>query len=293
MEMHHVRYFLALCETLNFTRAAEQCNVSQPALTRAIKQLEAELGGQLLRRERDRTHLTELGDLMRSHLGAIHSAHLSALNSAAEYRTQDQAPVTLGVMVTINPARLVPFFECLKRRVPNLDLRFAEATGRVLVEEIAAGKLDVAFVGMPAYPEKFRVRPLFRERYAVAFAAGHRFQEANTVPYLDLTGEDYVSRVHCEFRAHFEALGGGARPNTNIRLHTEREDWAQALVAAGMGVSIIPEANAALPGVQCRLIVEPEVSRTISLVDLAGRPYSATTQAVIRAAECFEWGGAL
>ena len=291
MEMHHVRYFLALCETLNFTRAAQQCNVSQPALTRAIKQLEAELGGHLLRRERDRTHLTELGELMRSHLGAIHAAHLAALNSAAEYRSQDQAPVTLGVMVTINPARLVPFFECLKRRVPNLDLRFSEASGRRLVEEVAAGKLDVAFVGMPEYPERFRVRPLFRERYAVAFPAGHRFQDVNAVRYLDLTGEDYVARVHCEFRAHFEALGGRERPNTNVRLHTEREDWAQALVLAGMGVSIIPEANAALPGVQSRLIVEPEVSRTISLVDLGGRPYSQAMQSVIRAAESFDWGG--
>jgi len=51
MEMHQVRYFLALCETLNFTRAAESCNVSQPALTRAVHKLEEELGGLLLRRE--------------------------------------------------------------------------------------------------------------------------------------------------------------------------------------------------------------------------------------------------
>ena len=58
-----------------------------------------------------------------------------------------------------------------------------------------------------------------------------------------------------------------------------------------MGVSIIPEANAALPGVQSRLIVEPEVSRTISLVDLGGRPYSQAMQSVIRAAESFDWGG--
>src|SRR5271169_6145913 len=51
MEMHQVRYFLALCETLTFTRAAETCNVSQPALTRAVRKLEEELGGLLLRRE--------------------------------------------------------------------------------------------------------------------------------------------------------------------------------------------------------------------------------------------------
>ena len=61
MEMHQVRYFLAVARTLNFTRAAEQCNVSQPALTRAIRQLEEELAGKLLRREGKHSHLTDLG----------------------------------------------------------------------------------------------------------------------------------------------------------------------------------------------------------------------------------------
>lgn len=289
MEMHQIRYFLALCETLNFTRAAESCNVSQPALTRAIKQLEAELGGQLVRRERDNSHLTELGELMRTHLATIHAAHLAALNSAEEYHAQDQSPVTLGVMVTINPTRLVPFFECLRRRVPNLDLKLSEGPGRRLVDDVAEGRLDVALVGMPHYPERFRVRPLFRERYAIAFPPGHHFQERNTVPYQSLSGEDYISRVHCEFRAHFEALNAGPRAKSNMRLHTEREDWAQALVLAGMGVSIMPEANAVLPGVQTRLITEPEVSRTISLVDLGGRPYPPALQALIRTAESFDW----
>ena len=61
MEMHQVRYFLAVTQQLNFTRAAESCNVAQPSLTRAIKQLESELGGELFRRERNLSHLTELG----------------------------------------------------------------------------------------------------------------------------------------------------------------------------------------------------------------------------------------
>lgn len=61
MEFHQIRYFLALSKSLNFTRAAEECNVSQPALSRAISQLEAELGGELFRRERNLTHITDFG----------------------------------------------------------------------------------------------------------------------------------------------------------------------------------------------------------------------------------------
>src|SRR5260370_42525149 len=71
VEMHQIRYFLAVCETLNFTRAAGACNVSQPSLTRAIKGLEDELGGPLFRRERNNTHLTSLGEMMRPHLTQV------------------------------------------------------------------------------------------------------------------------------------------------------------------------------------------------------------------------------
>jgi LysR family transcriptional regulator, hydrogen peroxide-inducible genes activator len=68
MELNQVRYFITLCRTLNFTRAAEQCNVTQPAFTRSIQRLEDELGGALLFRERNLTQLTELGRAMRTHL---------------------------------------------------------------------------------------------------------------------------------------------------------------------------------------------------------------------------------
>jgi DNA-binding transcriptional LysR family regulator len=68
MELFQVRYFLALSKTLNFTRAAEACNVTQPALTRAIQRLEEELGGALLYRERSLTQLTELGKVILPHL---------------------------------------------------------------------------------------------------------------------------------------------------------------------------------------------------------------------------------
>ena len=78
MEMQQVRYFLALSNTLNFTRAAEECNVTQPALTRAIKTLEEELGGELLRRERQHSHLTELGRRMLPLLQQCYDAATSA-----------------------------------------------------------------------------------------------------------------------------------------------------------------------------------------------------------------------
>ena len=84
MEMHQVRYFLAVCDLLNFTRAAERCNVSQPALTRAIKKLEEELDGPLFRRERNLTHLTELGRMMKPHLEQSLACTLAAKATARD-----------------------------------------------------------------------------------------------------------------------------------------------------------------------------------------------------------------
>src|SRR6187431_2645701 len=86
MEMQQVRYFVALASTLNFTRAAEQCNVSQPALTRAIQQLEHELGGPLFHRERNNTHLSELGKMMLPYLEGVEASSKAAKEAARSAR---------------------------------------------------------------------------------------------------------------------------------------------------------------------------------------------------------------
>src|SRR4029453_10951985 len=103
MEMHQIRYFLAVCNTLNSTRAAEQCHVTQPALTRAIQKLEEELGGLLFRRERHLTHLTDLGLLMKPHFGQVLSETDAARSTASSFLKLERATLKLGVMCTIGP----------------------------------------------------------------------------------------------------------------------------------------------------------------------------------------------
>src|SRR5499425_2800215 len=101
MEMHQVRYFLAVSRTLNFTKAAEECNVAQPSLTRAVQKLEDELGGPLFHRERANTHLTELGRLMLPHLEQTYNAAQAAKSLATSIRKGDVAPLKLAVSGTI------------------------------------------------------------------------------------------------------------------------------------------------------------------------------------------------
>ncbi len=293
MEMHQVRYFLAICETLNFTRAAQQCNVAQPSLTRAIKKLEEELGGELFRRERNQTHLTDLGRLMRPHIETIATATESARAEADDFNSPEHTKTCLGIMSTIGPTQMIGFFTKLKEELPSIDLEIREAPGADLVEMMLEGSLELALIGLPNLPERLKAIPLYTERYAVAFAAGHRFENFNAIACHELDGEDYLKRMHCEFSDHFKALGHDKNWAVNVRYTSEREDWIQALVLAGHGCCVMPEFLPSLPGIATRPVKDPEVSRSISMVTVAGRPYSPATRAIMRIASVFPWPNSL
>ena len=291
MEMHQVRYFLAVAENLNFTRAAEQCHVAQPSLTSAIKKLEAELEGDLFHRERKRTHLTELGRLMLPHMQRINETAAAARADAAAFLVLENPTVHLGVMSTIAARQMIDFVAALNKALPNLTLKIREAAGDDLATDLLNGEIDIAILASPELPDNLRTIDLYCERYTVAFAGGHRFELLNEVPITELNGEDYVVRLHCEFTDYFEALGVKEGFESNVRYSTEREDWAQAMVLAGMGCSIIPEFGLQMPGIVTRPVSAPTVSRTVSLVTVAGRRHTPAISAFVQMAQRHDWPG--
>ena len=107
MEMQQVRYFLSVARTLNFTRAAEDCNVTQPALTRANKQLEDELGGDLIRREGRNTHLTDLGNRMQPLLQQCYDSALTAKSLATRIKKGEVPTLSLAVSRTLDLVHLM------------------------------------------------------------------------------------------------------------------------------------------------------------------------------------------
>ncbi len=187
MEMHQLRYFLAVCETLHFTRAADRCNVTQPSLTRAIKKLEDELGGPLFRRERNLTHLTELGQMMRPYLEKSLASANAARNAAHGVENLENAPLNLGVMCTIGPSRISGLISKIHREMPGVRLSMKDAVPDELIELLLEGQLDIALFGMPkALPERLDRHLLYRERFVVAFPPGHRFERQNAVKLGDM-----------------------------------------------------------------------------------------------------------
>jgi DNA-binding transcriptional LysR family regulator len=290
MEMHQIRYFLAVCETLNFTRAAELCNVTQPALTRAIQKLEEELGGLLLRRERSLTHLTDFGRLMMPQLKKVFDGTEAAKTTARQFLKLENASLNLGLMCTIGPMHFMGFLSRFRLDNPGVELTLVEGVPKRLSEQLLEGAIDLAVMAQPeAFDERLEVVPLYRERFVVAFPKGHRFEKQNALKAGDLDGESYLLRINCEYRDDLRDLCRAQGATVRGSYRSEREDWIQTMVAAGFGVCFIPEYTPSVPGIATRPLVDPDVSREVSLVYIAGRRFSPAVAGFVKALKRYPW----
>jgi DNA-binding transcriptional LysR family regulator len=290
MEMHQVRYFLALARTLNFTRAAEQAHISQPALTRAIQQLEAELGGPLFRRERAQTHLSELGRIMQPYLETILAQSEAARDHAQRLSKLETATLHVGAMCTIGPAVVSDFIVRFSDRHSDVELQVSDRPAGQLLELLAGGQIDLALYAGPDDPgERFHGLPLFEERFVICIPPSHRLAGQNVVRGLDLHGERYVNRANCEYiddaRDRFRAAGATLRRVFS----SERDDWVQGMIKAGLGFGFFPELSVTDPALVTRELVDPEFVRTVQLLTVRGRPHAPAVGAFLQEARTFPW----
>ena len=292
MEMHQVRYFLAVADTLNFTRAAEHCHVSQPALTRAIQQLEEELGGILLRRERKLTHLTDFGRLIEPHLRQLLADADAAKTTAKRFLNLQEAQIRLGIMCTVGPARFMSFLAGFRIANPGCKITLLEGIPARLSELLLQGELDLAVMAQPeSFSERLEVLRLYRERFCIPFPMGHRLEQQNRVRISDVAGETYLRRISCEYRDYLADRLRERGLAVQVGFQSEREDWIQMMVAAGFGVCFLPEFSPTIPGVRTQPVSDPEVVREISLVSMSGRRFSPAVLTFIRAIRARNWSG--
>jgi LysR family hydrogen peroxide-inducible transcriptional activator len=292
MEMHQIRYFLAVADELNFTRAADKCNVTQPSLTRAIKLLEEELGGPLFHRERSNTHHSELGQMVRPHLKQIYEESHQARRLAREFTGLKKTTLKLGVMCTVAPVHLVGLISALQSRHQGVELQLVDDSGPVLQEKLVNGELEVAIYCLAEreHEERLHYMPLFREQFMIVVHPEHPLAAQTAIRVQDLTGHRYLNRANCELLLAgpiFSTYGGFCE-----RVYSsERDDWILAMVAAGMGFGFMPEHCIAHPGVVARPLIEPEFWREVNLVTVRGRPHSPAVGALAREAMRTKWMG--
>ena len=293
MELHQVRYFLKAGETLNFTRAAEQCGVSVPSLSRGIHQLEEELGWQLFRRERQLTHLTELGHMILPHLETVYQAAVRAKQLSLDLRQLKRVPLKLGIMCTISPHELVDLIAALKTRHPGLELHLCDDNARALRQAVLAGDLEVVIYALPGEEadERIHAMPLFREQMVIVVHQEHRLARERAFPVKELDGESYIHRINCEFAGYADRILEEKGVTCTPTYWSERDDWTLAMVAAGLGFAFMPEHSVQHPGVVALPVVEPEFWRDVNLVTVRGRPYSPGVGALVREAMRKKWFG--
>jgi len=292
MEMSQIRYVLAAADVLNFTKAAADCNVSQPALTKAIKKLELELGTPLFHREGRRILLSEFGKQMLPHLKHILEETKVAKTLADNFRLLDQIPVRIGVMSTVGHLRLSRFFAKFQKDYEGVEIAVSEASVDELRVSLDEGEIDIAVLNaLDGLGDAYHVHDLYNERYIVIFPPEHRLASLNAIKLQDLSGEPYVDRLACEMRELVMNVCDEMKVELYARFRSEREDWIQAMVLARIGFAFMPEYSVTLPELLQRPLVEPSLSRTISLVSVPGRPFNPAVAAMVRAAQAFTWPG--
>ncbi|MCA9641663.1 MAG: LysR family transcriptional regulator [Myxococcales bacterium] len=275
MELHQVRYFLAVHETRNFTRAAERCNVSQPALTSAIKKLESELNGPLFYRDRGGAKLTNLGEMVLPRFRRLCDESDSILEVADNHRLLRNVPLRMGVLCTIGPTRLAGYLERFRQRAPAVELEIRVLPHEQLMHDLEDATIEVIITNADVVSQPWAVvKHLYRESYVVVLPHDHPLRSSSAIGLYDIAGEPYIDRLACELREMVVAAFDARGLDLYAIYRTENEAWIECLVRAGVGLALMPEHSVVSADATRRALVNPAVARTISMVRSADHPSS-------------------
>ncbi len=288
MEMHQVRYFLAVAQLLNFTRAAEECNVTQPSLTRAIKQLEAELGGDLFRRERPAAQLTELGQRMHPLLKQCYDAAVGARSLASSFKSGEVGALRIALTHSIDLTLLIPHLNEIRRQFNRLELRFLRGTSREVGEFLKKGEAELGIAAEIGETwDRLDVWPLFTESFELVMGEGHRLAGRSSVELEDLRSEQLLSRTFCE---HARRISASLREHGIQHGHeiSSERDLVE-LVEADIGVAMVPHTSPLPERLTRAAVTGLDARRTVNLYGVAGRQRTAVANAVMRMLRAADW----
>jgi DNA-binding transcriptional LysR family regulator len=288
--MHQVRYFLAVARVLNFTRAAEECHVAQPSLTRAIRQLEGELGGDLFRRERPAAQLTELGLRMLPLLKQCYESAQSARSVASSLKSGEVGTLRLAVSNSIGLDLVTAHLSELCRHFAGLELKLFRGTAPDVVETLKRGEAELGLAAASGGDwDRLDAWPLFEEGFVLVVNSQHRLAAQDTVAAEYLTGEKLLLRAHCEQSGAIAEFlrETGIDAGRGHEVHADRD--LVELLSANVGVGIAP-ASLALPATLRALrLAGFGTRRTVYLYGVAGRQRTAVGSTAMKLLRAANW----
>ena len=241
MEMQQLRYVVAVARTANFSRAAEQCHVSQPSLSQQILKLEDELGERLFERMKRVVKLTPQGEaFLRRAIQILHEVD-AARREVAEAKDLLRGTLTIGVLPTIAPYLLPETMAEFTEKYPGVEIVVQEDTTSRLLKHTLAYEIDFALVSQPINDERLSVRHLFAEELLLALPPTHPLTKRNDISVRDIACEKLIvmKEGHClgDQVLNF-CESRGRQPQISFR--SAQLETIQALVYAGLGLSLIP-----------------------------------------------------
>lgn len=238
MDLYLLRYFLAVVETGSFTRAADRVFVTQPTLSAGIKKLEAQVGQALFERSNRRVFLTEAGTRFLPRAKAI----LHECNMAMQALGQaESAPVLrLGVLTTLSNRAVGELLAGFKAAAPNTAIEIVDGTEQELTNRLDDRSLDYALsIHRGEGPEK--ALPLLEEGYVFILARGHKLAGRARVSAADLSEDHMVVRSRCEVLSETSRYFTDHNVRPRLVYRTPNDSRAIAMVAAGLGGTVVPE----------------------------------------------------
>jgi LysR family transcriptional regulator, hydrogen peroxide-inducible genes activator len=283
MEVHQLRYFCAVAETGNFTRAAEREQVAQPSLSQQIMKLEEELAVRLFDRLGRSVRLTDMGQIFLPRARAILSELRAAKEEVAQRQSSVSGPISVGVIPTIAPYFMPTRIAAFSRRYPEAALTVVEDVTVRLMDRLRAGLLDMAVMALPARGHDLECHPLRTERLFAILPKGHRLGKKRSLLMKELREEPFLllRDDHC-FRETSIEICKRARMMPQVIFESGQFSSILGMVGAGLGVSIVPE-MALEQRADCTfvLIADEKASRTIGAATLKGHFLSRVQKAFL------------
>ncbi|KAF5406939.1 MAG: Hydrogen peroxide-inducible genes activator [Candidatus Udaeobacter sp.] len=286
MEMHQLRYVVAVARAGNFSRAAEQCHVSQPSLSQQIQKLEEELGERLFDRMKREAKLTAHGEAFLPRALRILEEVDLARREASEARSLLRGRLIVGVLPTIAPYLLPAVLGDFAKRFPGVEIVVQEETTAQLLKLLNACEIDFAVASRPIQDRRMEVKDLFTEELRLALPPRHSLTRKRTVRLADLEKEPFIvmKEGHC---LGDQVLNFCERRDLKptISFRTAQLETIQALVHSGVGISLVPamaarKKRAGLP--EYRSLVSPKPERKIVAIWPKQRPLSRAANELLK-----------
>jgi LysR family transcriptional regulator, hydrogen peroxide-inducible genes activator len=241
MELHQLRYFVAVAETENFTRASERSHVAQPSLSQQIMKLESEVGHKLFHRLGRKAVLTEAGSAFLERARRILFEVENAAKELGDHPSLGRK-ITVGAVQTVMPYLVTPFIAQLRDSHPNLLVDAQEDFRANLVRGVVEGDLDLAIVPLPVKDHRISVEPLLIEPLLLVVGRNHPIAERSEINIKDLAEETFVSLGDSSALAsQVRTFFGDQKFQPKIRFRCAQVATLKQFISSGLGISLLPQ----------------------------------------------------